>query len=71
LLITRFGVRVSARVLPSAAGRVHPSRCVSLELSLFKQDIWTTGILLFEMLTGNVPFAATNRKELYQQTIQV
>lgn len=35
------------------------------------QDWWTTGILLFEMLTGNVPFTATNHNELYQQTISV
>ena len=28
------------------------------------------GIVLFEMLTGNVPFYAANRHELYTQTIQ-
>jgi serine/threonine protein kinase len=33
-------------------------------------DWWSMGVLAFEMLVGRVPFAATNRNELYALTIK-
>mmetsp|Transcript_22075 Transcript_22075/g.29508 ORF Transcript_22075/g.29508 Transcript_22075/m.29508 type:complete len:211 (-) Transcript_22075:392-1024(-) len=30
-------------------------------------DVWASGVLLFVMLTGQVPFKATNEKELYRK----
>jgi serine/threonine protein kinase len=36
---------------------------------IIDQDWWSMGILLFELLTGHVPFHSVNRQELYAQTV--
>ena len=30
-------------------------------------DVWASGVLLFVMLTGQVPFKATSEKDLYRK----
>ena len=36
----------------------------------FKADLWSTGIVLYALLYGTVPFKANNMKDLHQQIMQ-
>ena len=35
-----------------------------------KADMWSAGIILFQMLTGKVPFPATTEVELYEKVMK-
>jgi serine/threonine-protein kinase ULK2 len=35
-----------------------------------RADLWSIGIMLFQMVCGRVPFPASNQKDLYEKVIK-